>query len=354
MSELIPIYNPADSIADVVFVHGLGGDSRGTWSLNDGECFWPEWIGRDIDYLSVWAVNYDAKVIFKSMPIVDRAKNLSHLLKARNLGEKPIIFITHSLGGLLTKQILRKSQETSRDENGMCPLFDSTVGVVFFATPHSGSGLANTIGMCCNSLVRYLKKHDDYIRDLGDWYRRSSVQKNIKTLSFHENKNIRLKLPFLTSIPTPIMVVNPTSANPATSDDESTPLDEDHFSICKIASVTSTLYCSILAFLYESLGIPKNSSSENPVKLINDIRISISNSLLCNQYRDAWQNLEMLCEKLELFEAFFEMAKLIELYEFIAETEMKRNDKRKKEGIPSDTSKILLYMDKIKNVQEKK
>ena len=178
MAEIMPICTPTDSIADVVFVHGLTGDPQGTWegpTENGDKIFWPAWICEDIKGVSVWAVKYDSYIIANSMSFVERARNLSHRLKSLGVGSKPIIFVTHSLGGLLTKQILRKSQQKAHLDGGDCPLFDKTEGIVFIATPHSGSGLVKPIGWCCSDIVRYLQSNEGYITDLGDWYRNRSV-----------------------------------------------------------------------------------------------------------------------------------------------------------------------------------
>lgn len=57
---------------------------------------------------------------------------------------RPLIFVCHSLGGILTKFMLRLSQDcTSGANTRMKAVRDSTAGVIFFATPHSGSDLAS-------------------------------------------------------------------------------------------------------------------------------------------------------------------------------------------------------------------
>ena len=46
---LVPLYEPANPTVDFVFVHGLGGGSRKTWSKSDrDEHYWPkEWLPHD-------------------------------------------------------------------------------------------------------------------------------------------------------------------------------------------------------------------------------------------------------------------------------------------------------------------
>ena len=60
-----------DVIANVVFVHGLGGDCRETWESSDAEKtpFWPKSLYEDLNNLrdgrgpvGVWSLGYPAEV----------------------------------------------------------------------------------------------------------------------------------------------------------------------------------------------------------------------------------------------------------------------------------------------------
>ncbi|RYP41795.1 hypothetical protein DL767_000811 [Monosporascus sp. MG133] len=57
--------------------------------------------------------------------------------------KRPLIFITHSLGGILTKFALKISQDSTSGDAWLKTIRDSTRGVIFFGTPHSGSDMAN-------------------------------------------------------------------------------------------------------------------------------------------------------------------------------------------------------------------
>jgi hypothetical protein len=49
---------------------------------------------------------------------------------------RPLLFIAHSLGGIVVKELLRRA---SRDQKHLYTVFDSTIGIMFFGTPHGGA-----------------------------------------------------------------------------------------------------------------------------------------------------------------------------------------------------------------------
>src|SRR5215467_923411 len=99
----------------VVFVHGLGGDAFATWQSGPQEKdFWPRWLVEDLPEIEVWTVQYDAspsKWLGSAMALPDRAANLLAWLEAERLYEKKLLFVAHSLGGLVVKQLLRLSAD---------------------------------------------------------------------------------------------------------------------------------------------------------------------------------------------------------------------------------------------------
>src|SRR6266852_5419907 len=112
MTEIVRVANTekADRTADIVFLHGLNGDAHLTWGAThrgdeyDLKSFWPRWLGEDFPDAGVWSVQYDAagsKWKGSSMPIRERATNTLELLDVSGIGSRPLIFITHSMGGLI-------------------------------------------------------------------------------------------------------------------------------------------------------------------------------------------------------------------------------------------------------------
>src|SRR5579864_2082701 len=141
-----------DRSADVVFVHGLDGDARDTWQA-DGrqDTYWPDWLGCDLESekVAIWSLSYDAAATAFSghaMSLVDRGMNVLNLFAGNGsdrLGLKPLVFIAHSLGGLLVKQFLRQAKEYNNPQ--WTEIAANTRGVVFIATPHIGADLAGFV-----------------------------------------------------------------------------------------------------------------------------------------------------------------------------------------------------------------
>ena len=117
MSDFIKVSgcdNP-DREGDVIFVHGLDGDPIETWrpAGHSGPA-WPEWLGEALPDVGVWLLSYAAaSTRWKghAMALADRAPSALALLDIEGLGERPLVFIAHSLGGLLVKQMLRHGHD---------------------------------------------------------------------------------------------------------------------------------------------------------------------------------------------------------------------------------------------------
>ena len=223
-----------DRKADVVFLHGLGGDAFGTWRHGQDETTsWPHWLGEEFPEVGVWSLGYAASAskwarikryltgdrdAGHGMALPDRAAQVLNRLEQARIGQRPLFLISHSLGGLVAKQVLRKAKDDDRE------FFHQTRAVLFLATPHAGAmlaSLAKEFGRLFGSTVTIedLKAHDAHLRDLGDWYRKHAG--TIETVAYFETRAYK-----------GVTVVNPTSAHPMVGR-EPVGLDDDQLSIAK-------------------------------------------------------------------------------------------------------------------------
>jgi hypothetical protein len=75
------IHESDSPLADLIFVHGLGGSSRKTWSYNrDVENFWLPWLGSEVGLSNtrIFTFGYNAHFAQQSttLSILDFAKDL--------------------------------------------------------------------------------------------------------------------------------------------------------------------------------------------------------------------------------------------------------------------------------------
>jgi pimeloyl-ACP methyl ester carboxylesterase len=264
-------------VCDVVFVHGLGGGSHSTWMCTDGtEGFWPTWIGTDFTNVGVWTLGYRADVsawTSESMPLADRGTAILETLTNEGIGERPIIFITHSMGGILAKQILRHA--TSFGVKRWESIARQTRGIAFLATPHAGADLAGFAELArlvlrTNEQVGELRAHHPRLRELHAWFLNFQGDQNVLCRTFCETRELRPGVLGLT-IPKGILVVDQTSAEPHVPGEVAIPLDDDHVSICKPADRNAPLYKSLRRFIKEVLterGSP--AEHERPVDLTGE------------------------------------------------------------------------------------
>ncbi|KAG9695061.1 hypothetical protein KCU95_g5224, partial [Aureobasidium melanogenum] len=136
---------------DIVFVHGLRGHRINTWS-SDNICWPKDILPEDIKDSRILTFGYDAQVAgflsttSQASIFAHAEKLLDNLKNARRGAEtRPIIFIGHSLGGIIIKDALIRSWECkhSTQDVRLGAIFNATIGVIFMATPHRGSHTAS-------------------------------------------------------------------------------------------------------------------------------------------------------------------------------------------------------------------
>ena len=68
--------------------------------------------------------------------------------------KRPILFVAHSLGGIVVKEMLRRASSCQQYHPHLHNIFNSTVGIVFFGTPHGGADPRGSIQRVVQSLVQ--------------------------------------------------------------------------------------------------------------------------------------------------------------------------------------------------------
>ncbi|XP_054162656.1 protein SERAC1-like [Oppia nitens] len=277
---------------DIILVHGLLGGAFKTWRQCDSEkqyspqytrC-WPQtWLANDVADVRLFAVNY--QTFLSNWNIECNDDNSVTTLKQRSaqflndlisspIGDKPIIWITHSMGGLIVKQMLVDVSESN--DPRMRSLLDQTKGIVFYSVPHKGTEMAvwtpylQRIISPSTELLQ-LRKDSQFLLSLHTNFLKLIRDKPIECLSFGETvKSCVIKRPFKWSR----LLVPEESANPGVGDFHL--LAVDHFNTCKPKDKTSDAYHRVVSFINHIIETnrPPNDSN-NSYDKINVLLMSI-------------------------------------------------------------------------------
>lgn len=235
-------------MGDVIFVHGLTGSPTETWTSSgqepDGK-YWPAWLGTDLPHLNLYTVGYPASLFAKwakkEQDLYERAKNTLELMSSYGIGERPLVFVGHSLGGLLIKQMLRTAQEST--EPAWKKIAESCCGVMFMATPHNGSSLADLLSHFTAGFssvhVETLKKDSSALLELNESFRSLCGKQSVDVTVFYEMFKTKGAA----------IVVDRNSADPGLSGIMLIPIDADHVSICVPDDRHSLVYRSVYSRL---------------------------------------------------------------------------------------------------------
>ena len=116
----------------------------------------------------------------------------------------PIVFICHSYGGLLIKEMLRCGKEIAKEYKHIT---DRVRGIVFFATPHNGASIPSymqaldkVIGVMGYSTIfsgffrpsiaiSELKKNDSRLREMDTWFRENIDFSQVRIRVYFEGNN---------------------------------------------------------------------------------------------------------------------------------------------------------------------
>ncbi|KAJ2981238.1 hypothetical protein NUW58_g6735 [Xylaria curta] len=149
-SGIKQLHCPLKSTVDIVFIHGLTGDRERTWTVEGASEPWPKTLlPSKLPTARILTFGYDAYVAdWKSVVSQNRIANhaynlltsLAHYRDDDNTNEHPIIFVCHSLGGLICQDALNTARQ--RTERHLQAIFRSARGIIFLGTPHHGAGLA--------------------------------------------------------------------------------------------------------------------------------------------------------------------------------------------------------------------
>ncbi|KAL6709561.1 hypothetical protein ACN47E_001496 [Coniothyrium glycines] len=230
---------------DIVAIHGLNGDAYTTWQHENGVIWLRDLLPSSLPGCRVFTYGYPSELFWSNSvaKLSDYSRNLLSCLK--NISEektRPIIFVCHSLGGIVCKQALVLAHE---DDRLYGDILSAVTAIVFFGTPHRGSKgadigkvVARAINMCLRAsqtaritgsirddLLTNLGINSQTLTDIAISSRNRLMNKDV--VSFYETQTV----PGLSDL-----VVDQSSAIMEIPGEDVISLFADHRNMCRFAS----------------------------------------------------------------------------------------------------------------------
>jgi len=165
--------------AEIVFIHGLQlapDDLTNAywkaWVVRDGtkdECWPMTWLPKKFPNARILSLSYDASLRRTSTtgrmdPYLLGERLVQSMTSQENgIGQNdyPVVFVCHSLGGLIAKEIVVRGHHQFSNNERVHKLLGNLKAFFFYATPHKGLKLVNLVSgfsFRFNSpLVKYLE-----------------------------------------------------------------------------------------------------------------------------------------------------------------------------------------------------
>ncbi|KAJ5035234.1 hypothetical protein J3E74DRAFT_470296 [Bipolaris maydis] len=240
---------------DIVAIHGLNGNAYTTWEHENGTLWLRDLLQRDLPGSRIYTYGYPSELFWSNSvaKLRDYSGNLlSSLAAVPERRQRPIIFVCHSLGGIVCKQALVLAHENDHLYGDTISAFSA---IVFFGTPHRGSTVADVgkmigrvVNMCMRAslitgisgsirddLLTILESNSQALNDLAVSSR--NRLRNLEIVTFYETE----MMPGLSEL-----VVHRGSAIMEIPCEEVIPLYANHRTMCRFGGATDGGYICTL------------------------------------------------------------------------------------------------------------
>jgi len=228
---------------------------------------WPAaWLAPEIPDARMLSYEYAAPVSKRegeSLSLEDLVEATLAKWLAAGLGHRPLVLICHSLGGVLAKEVIMRLQSAGASQTER-RLLHALRGVVFYATPHFGTTLADIgwrlrhVGVAPDPVVQKLKPGPHHDRR-NDALRKEYAKGRLHVLSFGE------------TVRTPLVSIAPWLSKDAALKMEVVPMESafpgigefvvlpgiNHINACKPSSREDVLFLKTLMLLRQMLADAK-------------------------------------------------------------------------------------------------
>ncbi|KAL7964407.1 hypothetical protein HDV63DRAFT_415383 [Trichoderma sp. SZMC 28014] len=162
---ITPLSNSDNVHVDIIAVTGLAGHAFGSWKSKNLPHMWlRDFLPQTVANARILTYGYDTKIYGSQSEesILELAKALLESIKTtrrKNIRNRPIIFIAHSLGGLVVKEALVQASVGSEEDQ---MIYRSCYALLLFGVPNRG---LNNLSL--KSIVKG-QPNESLVRDLGE------------------------------------------------------------------------------------------------------------------------------------------------------------------------------------------
>ncbi|KAK4449085.1 hypothetical protein QBC34DRAFT_97915 [Podospora aff. communis PSN243] len=167
---------------DIIAISGIGGHAFGSFKERGGHHMWLRdavpgdlrWGGVEHPIARIMIYGFSSRMAnsrsVQSLEDLSNSFRDSLLPLSTETNHRPIIFIAHSLGGLIVKQMLISLSKSKDNSDDHLRIFQRASGVLFFGVPHDGIDIASFVMMVGDgpnrSLVESLSRENSQVLDI--------------------------------------------------------------------------------------------------------------------------------------------------------------------------------------------
>lgn len=273
---------------------------------------WPmEWLPKDFPNVRVIGLNYNSSLSEWSASgcpcekydgkLEKRAGEFLKKLARSNVGQdRPVVWVGHSMGGLLIKSIMVQAAQS--DDPAIRRIAENSHAVMFLGTPHRGSAIAklkqHTSALVWPSVeVRELEENSTQLLHLNKTFLKTitGLKKKPEIVSICEGNPTEL-----TSFKVPLHIVPESSARIDEGDFYIT--KEDHLSLSKPMCRQSFLYQRLISVIWCAMQSARDETAEHhdPEKVTHPTTTS-SHGKTSSVFSDVYRQLRQFEKLFNIF-----------------------------------------------------
>lgn len=270
---------------------------------------WPmEWLPKDFPNVRVIGLNYNSSLSEWSASgcpcekydgkLEKRAGEFLKKLARSNVGQdRPVVWVGHSMGGLLIKSIMVQAAQS--DDPAIRRIAENSHAVMFLGTPHRGSAIAklkqHTSALVWPSVeVRELEENSTHLLHLNKTFLKTiaGLKKKPEIVSICEGIPTEL-----TSFKVPLHIVPESSARIDEGDFYIT--KEDHLSLSKPMCRQSFLYQRLISVIWCAMA--RDETEQHDQEKNSTGSTTISHGKTSSVFTDVYRQLRQFDKLFNIF-----------------------------------------------------